>query len=294
MYRKLLAFALLSGGLFAGGCSTEASDQQAGVPGLIEFEGSVADDLGMMATTSSSKFPSANPAFRIVAYEGAAPSDWNRPYIAPTDIKSSAGTLSWADGLTRYWPTAAGAVCFYAWSPVDATFNSGSLTFSVDGQQDIISAAVSTSVRDSAVALDFHHRLMKLTVKVCCSEIPQTFRDLKSVEVLNQSKQLALDPATGDVSVAGTSADSYTVYETPTGLALSTTPVEIGSVMILPFEEVDLRLVLVGEEMTVRLNLGQNAEAGVNYNVLLTLHGNYCDVAASVADWINIYLNREV
>jgi len=184
---------------------------------------------------------------------------------------------------------------FAAFYPDATTISSGVATFTINGSQDLVWApsvsAGSKNTPDAAFSFAFDHKLSKIQINVVAENAGavSSWGTVNSIKI-NTSTSLDLDI---DGAEAGTLAANSTPVLTDlqtlnasdaavSGVVLTTSNQDMGSLMILPGTNITLKIVTTAGNETV--NIG-TIEAGKAYTINLTFKLNAITFKATLTDW---------
>ncbi|MDR2584642.1 MAG: fimbrillin family protein [Prevotellaceae bacterium] len=126
-----------------------------------------------------------------------------------------------------------------------ATFQNGILYYPIDGSQDIMMANMGWGNVDNPVVtpLVFKHLLTKLNFVLVAenNDAIGQYGTIDAIEVLDQPNQAKLQVATGELTPNSTNSTRYSATNFSTG-GLSTTPVQMGYVMVFPGVKYSVRV----------------------------------------------------
>lgn len=166
---------------------------------------------------------------------------------------------------------------------------SGTVTFTIDGDMDVMVAAEVSGNRDTQVGeMAFAHQLSQIQFEVAKSaNVTETDMTITSITVKDVSPEVKLVmPAT--VTYEGTAKD-LTVKGTSPSAALTATAVECGYIMVPPAATYTVDIVTnkgTFSDVTINPSTGEFVKASAHV-ITLTFDAQEASVTGSVGEWIN-------
>lgn len=227
----------------------------------------------------------------IVGYTGtatvAAPSFTQDPIVFTSGVSTTV--------TGKFYPVDGSAVNFVGYAPSGGTLSAGSVSFTIDGTDDVMYAGVASGTKVQAIAgthpnLVFEHMLTQLQFQVVAEDVAgvpavAAWGDVTKIEVLSQPNTIALALASGTATASGTAV--FTGFSGTQALTTTLTGVGNGT-MIFPVNAATLSL----KVYTVNCPEGQQVDllsktfvAGSAYKVNLTFKATAIVLTATVTPW---------
>lgn len=218
-----------------------------------------------------------------------------------TASSASANTALVISGDTQYYLSSGKKTKITGWYPNSGTYASQTVTWTMTGAQDIMTAAkLEGDKTDKAITnFTFNHKTAQLQFWPFCDDatIQAAWGKITKIEVLEQQNTciytLTSDDATGNVTFSGAATNVFTAYSDATGKLApitSAAATQLGDAVMIAPETAPTYVLKIrvttekGGELTTNVP-AQAFLAGKAYKISLKLSGNEIQPTASITEW---------
>lgn len=291
--RKLIV--IMSAIAVAVGCSKSSDDHTPQAASeRIGFGVGIANSTRALVESDASELPLADVA-GIQVLRGTDGAMSGAAFNTVASVTSTASIAAGTDVMTlatpQYFNAAHDNANFVAFYPAPTTFAAGRADYTIDGTQDIMTAAPQTAVYGVNDEVDFYfrHQLAWVELKVIAEDAAAatTFGNLTASSITVPNQMELTIGADGTTSLAKKASSTNMTLDYG-GLTLDTTgAVTDKKFMIFP-ASADLTVVNLtfANKAAQDYSLtGINLQAGKKSIIVATVKANSIDFTVSVADW---------
>lgn len=227
-----------------------------------------------------------NEAFNLLAFTTAPTSDWSQAYFKdlPVDCDEN---REFHTG--KFYPAGGADLYFYAYAPGGSytTSSSGVVSFTIDGQQDIMYAGQVTGSASAQPKLSFSHKLMKVMFKAKLDEgLQDQEATLTNITINNVKTNYNLSLSDGTLTETG---EAGNLSLTVSSQKLTTTEAPVNGVLMLyPQPGFTITATAGGQEYKTSSPVSiTSPEAGKEYTITLTFNGSEIIPTVTITDWVS-------
>lgn len=233
-------------------------------------------------------------AFNLLAFTTAPTSDWSQNYFGQDLPVACDANGEFHTG--RFYPAGGANLYFYAYAPGGSytTNNSGVVSFTIDGQQDIMYAGQATGNASAQPQLSFSHKLMKVMFKAKLDEgIQDQEATLTNITINNVKTNYTLSLSDGTLTETG---DAGNLSLAVSNQELTTSEATINGVLMLyPQTGFTITATAGGQTYTTPNPVTITSPApGKEYTITLTFNGTEIIPTVTITDWVEGDSNIQV